>query len=212
MKAVLFDLGGVFLDWDPRYLYTKLFGEDVEGMEHFLTDICTTEWHLQMDAGRPISLCCQELAALHPEYADLIIAWGERAEEMTRGIFQGTVDLLAELKAAGVPCYALSNMEIEGYERRLDLYPFMKWFDGAFVSGYEGITKPDPRFYLLALERLGLSTDEVVFTDDRLVNVEAAAKLGILAIWFHSAEELRLRLVDLGLLPALAAPGGPGGG
>lgn len=196
------------MDWDPRYLYVKFFGDDMAAMEFFLTHICTPEWHAQMDAGRPIALCCQELAAEHPDYAELVYAWGQRAEEMIRGVFEGSVDVLAELKTAGVRCFALSNMEKENYQHRLEIYPFMKWFDGVFISGYEEVMKPDPRYYRRALERLNLQAESVVFIDDRAVNVEAAAQLGIPVVWFRSPSVLRERLVARGLLAALA-PGRP---
>jgi 2-haloacid dehalogenase len=201
VTTVLFDLGGVFLDWDPRYLYAKLFGDDVEGMERFLAEVCTTEWHDRQDMGEPIAEACAELARAHPEQAELIGAWYERGEEMVRAVIYETVDLLSDLKSAGVPCYALSNMERENYDRRRVLYPFLEWFDGAFISGYEGVMKPDPRYFSLALDRFGLSASEVVFIDDRSENIDAAAAMGMATVWFRSAPALRLALGPFGLLP-----------
>jgi 2-haloacid dehalogenase len=200
-SAVLLDLGGVFLDWDPRYLYRKLFGDDVAGMEDFLANVCTPAWHSEQDRGQNISEACAELRAEFPEHAEMIDAWGERAEEMISGVIQGSVEVFAELKSTGVPCYALSNMERENWERRSQIYDFLGWFDGYFISGLEGVIKPDPEYFERALERLGLRADEVVFIDDRPENTEAASALGIPAVVFTSPEDMRGELVARGLLP-----------
>jgi 2-haloacid dehalogenase len=199
-NAVLLDLGGVFLDWDPRYLYRKLFGDDVAGMEHFLANICTAGWHVEQDRGRSISEACAERRAEFPEYAELIDAWGERAEEMISGVIEGTVEAFAELKASGVRCYALSNMERENWERRFELYDFLGWFDGYFISGLEGVIKPDSEYFERALERFDLQPDEVLFIDDRPDNTAAAEALGIPAVVFTSPAGLRGELVARGLL------------
>ena len=198
--AVLFDLGGVFLDWDPRYLYAPLFGEDTEGMERFLTTVCTPEWHARQDLGRSTDEACQELAQVYPEHAELIYAWRDGTEQMIGGVFEETVDLLAELRGRGVTCYAFSNMEPETYDRRLGLYPFLNWFDGSFISGHEGVMKPDPRYFRRGLSRFGLLPDEVVFVDDRPLNIESAGALGMAVIWFRTVPRLRRRLARLGLL------------
>lgn len=199
-KAVIWDLGGVFLDWDPRYMYVKIFGDDVEGMEHFLSTVCTPDWHAGQDLGRDIGEACRELAAAHPAYAELVFAWHDRVEEMIRGVFDESVAVLGELKDKGVPCYAFSNMEKETYERRLGLYPFLNWFDGAFISGIEKVMKPDPRYFRRGLQRFGLAADEVIFIDDRALNVETAGALGMTVIWSRSPHDLRPRLARLGLL------------
>jgi 2-haloacid dehalogenase len=205
-SAVLLDLGGVFLDWDPRYLYRKLFGDDMAGMEDFLANICTPAWHAEQDRGQSISEACAERRAKFPEHAELIDAWGGRAEEMISGVIQGSVELFAELKATGVPCYALSNMERENWERRIEIYDFLGWFDGYFISGLEGVIKPDPEYFQRALEQLGLQPDEVVFIDDRPDNTAAAVALGIPAVVFTSPEALRGELVEWGLLPLDVPP------
>ncbi len=205
-SAVLLDLGGVFLDWDPRYLYRKLFGDDVAGMEDFLANICTPVWHSEQDRGQSIAEACAERRAKFPGHAELIDAWGERAEEMVRGVIQGSVDLFAELKATGVPCYALSNMERENWERRTEIYDFLGWFDGYFISGLEGVIKPDPEYFRRALERLDLQPDEVLFIDDRPENTAAAGALGIPAVVFTTPEALRGELVGRGLLGPEVAP------
>jgi 2-haloacid dehalogenase len=205
-SALLLDLGGVFLDWDPRYLYRKLFGDDLVGMEHFLENICTTGWHVEQDRGQSISEACAERRAKFPEYAELIDAWGERSEEMISGVIEGTVEVFTELKAMGVPCYALSNMERENWERRFEIYDFLGRFDGYFISGLEGVIKPDSEYFVRALERFNLQPDEVLFIDDRPDNTAAAGALGIPALVFTSPEALRGELVARGLLRPHLAP------
>jgi len=211
-SAVLLDLGGVFLDWDPRYLYRKLFGDDVAGMEDFLANICTPAWHAEQDRGHSVAEACAERRAKFPDYADLIDAWGERADEMISGVIEGSVEVFAELKATGVPCYALSNMERENWERRREIYDFLGWFDGYFISGLEGVIKPEREYFERALERLNLQPDEVLFIDDRPENTAAAAVLGIPAAVFSSPEALRGELVGRGLLAPGVPPGQSSGG
>ena len=200
VTAVLWDLGGVLLDWDPRHLYRQLFGDDVAGMEDFLANVCTASWHAEQDLGRPIAEACAELSKQHPRQAQLILAWAERNEEMVKGPVEGSTELLAEVVEAGVRCYALTNMERESFERRVGLYEFFDWFDGSFVSGFEGVMKPDPRFFKLALERFALVPEETLFTDDKPDNVAAAAGLGVPATVFRHAASLRSELVSRGVL------------
>ena len=185
--AVLWDLGGVFLDWDPRYLYRKLFAGDEVAMESFLANVCTPAWHFEQDLGRSVVEACSTLAASRPEYAELVLAWGERSEEMIGGVIPGSVALLGELRAAGVRQYALSNMEPENWEKRRRYYEFLSWFDGWFISGLEGVGKPDPQFFKSALERFGLAPGEAFFVDDKEANVLAAAALGIRGTVFRRA-------------------------
>ncbi len=202
VQAVWFDLGGVFLDWDPRYLYRKFFGDDTQAMEHFLSVVCPPDWHAEQDRGRPIAEACAERKALYPEYAQLIDAWEARAEEMIKGVIPGTVEVFAELRLAGVSCYALSNMERENWERRYQIYDFLRLFDGYFISALEGVIKPDLAYFEKALPKLGFSGPDVFFVDDRPVNVEAARACGIDAEVFCDAGRLREDLVLRRLLPA----------
>jgi 2-haloacid dehalogenase len=136
----------------------------------------------------------------HPGHAELINAWAERNEEMVNGTIAGSVEVLAELRAAGVACYALSNMERESWQRRLGLYEFLSWFEGCFISSLEGVMKPDPRYFRRALARFGLRPDDCLFIDDRAQNTEVALGLGIPAVLFRSPARLRRDLVARGLL------------
>ncbi len=201
---MVFDLGGVLLDWDPRYLYRKLFTDPGE-MEDFLAHVCSSEWHLAHDLGEDITASCEQLAREHPRYREAIMAWVERGEEMLAGQFGENVRLLAEVKATGVRCLALSNMEPELYELRRARFPFMTWFDGCVISGLEGVAKPDPAIFRILLERYRLDPGRTVFTDDSPANIEAARALGILAVHYTSPEQLRADFTGLGLLPVPGA-------
>jgi 2-haloacid dehalogenase len=199
-RAIVFDIGGVLLDWNPRHLYRKLFDGDDAAMERFLAEVCTTEWHLAHDLGVPPERTCAELARAHPDQADLIWAWSRRSEEMISGPIDGSVELLRDLKSANVPCYALTNMERETYPLRRERFAFMRWFDGTVVSGFEGVAKPDLAIFELLLDRFDLAPSETLMVDDSAVNVRAARSAGMQAIEFESPERLRRRLEDAGML------------
>lgn len=199
IDAVIFDIGGVLIDWNPRYLYRKLF-DDEQAMERFLAEVATMEWHEANDRGVPFAVTCRELADRHPEYAEQIWAWGRRSEEMVAGPIDGTVEILGELRRRSVRCYALTNMEAETYPRRLERFAFLGWFDGTVVSSAEGIIKPDPEIFERLLERFGLAPERTLFVDDSARNVAAAAALGIQTEQFRSPEALRRRLQAAGVL------------
>jgi 2-haloacid dehalogenase len=199
IEAVVFDIGGVLLDWNPRYLYRQLF-EDEDSMERFLAEVCTMEWHEANDLGVPYTQSCAALAQRHPEQADLIWAWSRRSEEMVGGPITGTVEILRELVTAGVPCYALTNMEAETYPLRRDRYEFMSWFAGTVVSSHERVAKPDPEIFHRLLERFALAAERTLLIDDSQRNVEAARELGMLAIRFESPAQVRRYLEQSGLL------------
>ena len=201
-SAVVFDLGGVLLDWDPRYLYRKLFDGDEAAMERFLAQVCTPSWHAAHDLGYSIFQACSELAARYPAQAELIRAWGQRSEEMVAGPIAGTVAILADLKRRGIACYALSNMEAETFPLRLRRFGFLRWFDGHVISGLEGMAKPDPRIYRLLLDRFRLAAGDSMFSDVRADTVAAARAVGICAVQFESAQVLRAQLESSGLLAA----------
>ncbi len=196
--TVVFDIGGVLLDWDPRYLYGKLFRDEAE-MERFLAEVCTPEWHAGNDRGVPFAQSSAELAARHPGQEELILAWGQRSEEMEGGEIQGSVEILAELLGAGIPCYALTNMERETFPRRMERYPFMRWFTGTVASFQEGVVKPDPEIFRRLLSRFALDPWATVMIDDSLANLGTAAAVGMRTIHFRSSEQLRGSLEQLGL-------------
>lgn len=197
--AVVFDLGGVLLDWNPRYLYRKLFDDEAE-MDRFLSDVCTMEWHHAHDLGVSPEQTIPPLVEAHPEYAEHIRAWPRRSEEMLGGPIEGSVEILRALKDRGVPVYALTNMETWTYPDRRERYPFLRWFDGTVVSGFEGVAKPDPKVFELLLERFSLNPATTLFIDDSPKNVAAARGVGMQAMEFESPAVLRDALVAAGLL------------
>ena len=206
IEAVVFDLGGVLLDWNPRYLYRKLFADEA-AMEHFLAEVCTMEWHEANDRGVPFEVTCAQLAAQHPEHAEHIWAWATRTEEMVGGPIDGTVEILGELARGGsVRLFALTNMEAHTYPLRRERYEFLRWFEGTVVSSAEGVIKPDPRIYRVLLERYGLTPASTLMIDDNPRNVEAARALGMPAVLFESPAALRAALTEAGVLKA-ARPG-----
>jgi 2-haloacid dehalogenase len=199
-SVVVFDLGGVLIDWDPRNLYRKLFAGDDAAMEHFLATVCTPDWNERQDAGRLFAEAEAELIALHPEKAPLIRAWGARFDEMIPGAIEDSVAVLGELKNRGTPLYALTNWSTETFPPQRRRFPFLAWFDGIIVSGEEGVIKPDPHIFKILLRRYALVPERTVFTDDNPDNAAAAHALGMHGIHFRSAETLRRELATLGLL------------
>jgi 2-haloacid dehalogenase len=199
ITAVIFDIGGVLLDWNPRYVYREMF-ESEDEMERFLGEVCTMEWHEANDMGTPFEVTCAQLAAEHPEHAEYIWAWGRRTEDMIGGPIDGTVEILRELRDRGVALYALTNMEASTYPLRRERYDFLRWFDGTVVSSSEGMIKPDPRIFQTLLERYGLAAEATLFVDDNPRNVAAARALGMPTVQFESPDGLREVLEDAGLL------------
>jgi 2-haloacid dehalogenase len=197
LAAVVFDLGGVLIDWNPRHLYRQLFA-DPDEMEDFLAHVCTVSWHRQHDLGAGIEDSCRQLADRHPGYQDMIMAWAERGEEMAAGQFDEAVAVLEELKATGTRCYALSNMEAETFPIRFERFGFMKSFDGCVISGIEGIAKPDERIFEVLLQRYDLDPAAILFVDDTRLNVDSARALGMRALHYSSAGQLRRELQALG--------------
>jgi 2-haloacid dehalogenase len=196
----VFDLGGVCIDWDPRYLYRKLFEGDEGAMERFLAEICTQDWNAEQDSGRPWAEAIESLSSEHPESRALIEAFRERWSEMLGGAIEDTVKILDELRTGGVPIFALSNWSAETFPLARPRFPFLDWFDGIVISGAEGIRKPDPRIFRLVLERHGLRAGTTAFVDDVAENVTAAQAVGMMGLVFRDGDILRRDLRRLGLL------------
>lgn len=199
-QAIIFDFGGVLIDWNPRYLYRKLFDGDSNVIERFLTDIGFMEWNLQQDKGRSFAVAVAELCERFPAYANLIRAYDQRWEESIAGPIQPTVNLLHSLKQTGCRLYGLSNWSAEKFETVRSKYEFFNWFDTIVVSGEVKLVKPDPRIYTLFLERIGRTAEECLFIDDSRANIAAADQLGFKTIWYESPEQLEAELRHLGIL------------
>lgn len=199
--AVVFDIGNVLFHWHPRFLYERLIADD-QALEAFLRDVLTLEWHFQHDEGRPFADTSVELIAKHPEHEALIRAWGPRFNESIGGSVKGMHELVAELDAASVPLFAITNFsgEFFGPFRAAHGDLFGRFRD-IVVSGDERLVKPHPEIWALALERFGLPAEALVFVDDNEANVAGAATAGFHAVHFTSAAAFRAELARLGLLP-----------
>lgn len=200
VASVIFDVGHVLYDWDPRILYERLF-DDERALDAFLRDVATREWHFQHDAGRPFAETSEELIALHPDHADMIRLWGPRFGEQIPGPIPGMTELVEELDAAGVPLFAITNFSGEFFAPfRLREARLFDRFRDIVVSGDERLVKPDPAIFQLALRRFGVAAEETIFVDDNAANVAGAEAVGIRAHLFRDAATLRGELETLGLL------------
>jgi 2-haloacid dehalogenase len=200
IDTVIFDLGNVLIDWNPRYLYRKIF-TDENRMEAFLQDVCNMKWNELLDLGCDGSECVQELASLYPHHASEISAYWERWSEMVAGDIPGTVEIFRDLKSLNKhKLLALSNWSHEKFAITRPRFEFLSWFDGIVLSGEEKIVKPDPRLYRILLERHDVSPSRAVFIDDVQKNLDAASGLGIHTVLFTNPSEVRRRLTDMGVL------------
>ena len=177
----LFDLGGVFFDWDPKYFFTKIIS-DKDEMDFFLTKVCNDEWNLAQDSGRSIEDGEKDIIKKFPEYEYLIRQYYPNHRKMIKGTFKSSVDILIKLKQNNYECFVLSNWSSETFIDIPKEFKFMNNFDGLLISGEDKLVKPDPKIYLLAIDRFNLDPQNTVFIDDKLVNINAAKKLGFKTI------------------------------
>ncbi len=198
--AVVFDFGGVLVDWNPHYLYGQFFADDDAAIDRFLNEIGFVEWNLQQDKGRPFKEAVTVLSAQFPHYAHLIKAYDERYEESIRGPVCGTVKILRLLKDAGYPLYGLSNWSTEKFNLVRPKYDFFSWFDDIVISGAVKLIKPDPQIFALFLKHIQRTAEECVYIDDSAANVAAADRLGFITIHFTSPAQLGIELDRLGVL------------
>ena len=198
--AIIFDFGGVLIEWDPLRLYRKLFNGDACAAKNFLAEIGFAEWNLQQDKGRPFALAVAELCERFPQYTSLIQAYDERWEESIGGPIQPTVEILYLLKQVGYPLYGLSNWSEEKFQIVRPKYAFFDLFEIIMVSGEVKLAKPDPRIYTLFLERIDRRAVECLYIDDSNTNIIIADQLGFNTIHYSSPEQLKMELIDRGLL------------
>lgn len=199
INAIVFDLGGVLIDWNPRYLYRKLIGDE-SAMEDFLKEVVSHEWNASFDAGRSFAEGVNELSIRYPEYKDLIAAYHLRWPEMLGGAIHGTVEILRSLaREKRYRLLGLSNWSAETFHFARQRFDFLELFETILVSGEEKLIKPDPKFYRLLNERLGVELAKSVFIDDVQKNIDAASGLGMKAIRFENPDRLRADLTELGV-------------
>lgn len=200
INTIIFDLGGVLIDWNPRYLYRKIFKTEDE-VSWFLENICTSEWNDKQDAGRSFEEATEELLKLHPEWEVPIRAWYGRWQETISGSLQETVDILAHFKTnSSHRIYALTNWSDQTFPWALDNFEFLHWFEGIVVSGVEKSRKPFPEFYQILFDRYKINPVQSLFIDDNFKNIEGARAVGLNTIHFESPQQLRKDLIRLGLL------------
>jgi 2-haloacid dehalogenase len=200
IDAIIFDLGGVLIDWNPNYVFDKLF-TDPEKKKYFFENVCTPDWNEQQDAGRTVKEATEDLLEKHPDWKEYIDAYYGRWEEMLGGPIQGTVEIFKQLKESGnYKIYALTNWSAELFPIALNRYEFLHWFDGRVVSGEEKMRKPFPEFYQLILNRFQLTPEETLFIDDSARNTNAAKEHGLNTLLFRSPEQLKEELVRMKIL------------
>jgi 2-haloacid dehalogenase len=200
LPVLVFDFGGVLIDWNPRYLYRKVFNNEEEEVEKFLNEVGFFEWNQLQDAGRPFSEAVADLCARHPQYCDLIHLYDERYDESINGPIQASVEILQELHEAGFCLYGLSNWPAEKFPLVRRKYAFFSWFDDIIVSGEVHLAKPDARIFRLLLDRIARPASECLLIDDSRSNIQAAQALGFRTILFRSPQQLREQLQGMGLL------------
>ena len=200
IKNIIFDLGGVLIDWNPDYVFKDVFKDD-EKLAWFYREICTMDWNENQDAGYPLKKATEERIALFPQYEDWIRMYYGRWEEMLGESIQGTVDLLKQcVDSPALKVVALTNWSAETFPIALKKFDFLQWFEGIVVSGEEMTRKPFPDIYQTTLKRFDLKPEQSLFIDDNKRNIEAANALGIHCIHFSSPQQLEKELKKLNVL------------
>ncbi len=198
--TIIFDLGGVLVDWNPRYLYRKIFKTEAE-VSWFLENICTSAWNIEQDGGRSFADATEILVRQHPEWEEPIRAYYGRFEESFNGSIEETVGILDHFKSkTNVRLYALTNWSAESWPYALRTFPFLHWFEGVVVSGVEKTRKPFHDIYQIVFDRYNVEPTKAIFIDDNFDNVVASRQLGVHGIHFQSPSQLREDLVKLRVL------------
>jgi 2-haloacid dehalogenase len=200
IDTIIFDLGAVLIDWNPRHLYRKIFKTEEE-IEWFLQNVCTSDWNDKQDAGRDFDEATQELLVKFPEHKIAIEAWYGRWQETISGSIPATVEILDEIRKSGKhKLYALTNWSAQTFPWALDNFEFLHWFEGIVVSGVEKTRKPHPEFYQILFDRYKVNPATSLFIDDNPANISGGKKVGLHTIHFQSPEKLRQDLVALKIL------------
>lgn len=200
IDTIIFDLGAVLIDWNPEYLYRKIF-PDEQKMHYFLNNICTPEWNLQQDGGRSWTEATALLLEDHPEYEYEIRSFRDRWPEMLKGAIAGSVELLEELEAQDrYRLLALTNWSAETWPYAWEQFEFLRIFEGILVSGQENLKKPDPEIYQLLIDRFAINPEKSLFIDDNPRNVQSARAMSMHALQFVSPEKLRKTLHEASII------------
>ena len=200
IKNVIFDLGGVLIDWNPEYVYLEVFNGDREKMKWFFDEICTMDWNENQDAGYPLQQATEERVKLFPEYEEWIRIYYSRWEEMLGKQIDGTVTILKQLiDNPNYKVVALTNWSAETFPIALERFNFLHWFEGIVVSGTEKMRKPFNEIYELTLNRFNIEASQSLFIDDNARNIEAAKKMGINTIRFNNPTQLKSELKSLNI-------------
>jgi len=200
IDTLVFDLGGVLIDWNPEYLYNKIIPDEQE-RKWFLSTICTPDWNEEQDAGRSLQEATDHLVRKFPEHEKSIRAYYDRWKEMLGGPIHETVEIFREVKNRGkLKLYALTNWSAETFPVALELYDFLHWFDGRLVSGEEKVRKPFPEIYKLLIDRFQIDPKHAIYVDDNIRNVLPARDLGFIGIHFRTPELFKEELKKLGVL------------
>lgn len=200
IDTIIFDLGGVLIDWNPEYVYLDVFDGDREKMQWFFDHVCTHDWNENQDAGYPLEKATEERIALFPEHEELIRMFYGRWEEMLGGPIDGTVQILKKLiDSQQFKVVALTNWSHETFPIALQTFDFLHWFEGIIVSGEEKTRKPFKEIYELTLDRFNIEADRSVFIDDNLRNIIAAKDMGINIIQFKNPKQLEEDLIAMGV-------------
>jgi 2-haloacid dehalogenase len=200
IKNIVFDLGGVLIDWNPRYLYRKIFSSE-EQMEYFLESVCSQHWNEQQDAGRPFSKATAELIEKFPHFKSEIQAYDLRWEEMLSGPIDSSVKLLEKLSInKRYRLLALSNWSQEKFGIAENRFSFLKLFEDIVVSGRVGLKKPDPQIFQFLCTRHQITPQDTIFIDDSVVNIQSASQLGFRALHYKCTDELEGQLIKLGVM------------
>ena len=192
----LFDLGGVFFDWDPKNFFKDKFDNQSE-MNFFLDNICNNDWNLQQDNGRLIIDAENDLISKFPNYEEKIKMYYPNHRKMIKGIFHESIELLYELKKKNYSCYVLSNWSSETFEGMTDEYNFLKDFDGMIISGDIKLVKPDKKIFELAIDKFNLTPNETIFIDDRIENINSAQNLNFKTVHLTDPKRIKAKINEL---------------
>ncbi|MBF0298624.1 MAG: HAD family phosphatase [Oligoflexia bacterium] len=200
MKNIIFDFGGVLIDWNPDYLYKKYFANDLIKMNHFYQETEIIKMNIEMDRGRPYDDALTELSTKFPHYQHAVCIWKTRWPEMVAGSIEGTVKILESLYEKNYPLYAITNWSCETfYPYVRNKYKFFDYFKDIVISGHEKVVKPSPKIYEILLQRNQLNPKDCIYIDDNQNNLLPAKDIGISTIHFESAEQLSEQLKSYGI-------------